>query len=134
MRTSMPQIRARTIVLLLGASGLAAFANGCGSSVPHRRASLAPAGSAADSWHVVLPSPVTPEYAEIQPGDAAYGRRDATLAIRPDPVVDGVAASWPSPERPSLSETRRLYLNNRPETVVYFRGAQERRTYRTYAY
>lgn len=119
---------------VVGATSLMLLAGACSSAVPHRRASLGPAGTSADSWHVVLPSPATDEYAEIRPGAEAYARRDTALALRPDPIVDGVAASWPSPERPSLSETRRLYLNNRPGTVVYFRGTHERRTYRTYAY
>lgn len=134
MRTTSPQTSVLRLASVVGAMSLNLLAGACGSSVPHRRASLGPAGTAADSWHIVLPSPVTPEHAEIQPGDEAYARRDTALALRPDPIVDGVAASWPSPERPSLAETRRLYLNNRPETVVYFRGAHERRTYRTYAY
>lgn len=134
MRPTFPRTSVRRFVSVVGAVSLMLVAGACGSAVPHRRASLGPAGTAADSWHVVLPSPVTHEYAEIQPGDEAYARRDTALALRPDPIVDGVAASWPSPERPSLSETRRLYLNNRPETVVYFRSAHERRTYRTYAY
>lgn len=134
MRPTHRQTSAGTIVLLLGALALTPLAGGCGSAVPHRRASLGPAGTAANSWHVVLPSPVTSEYGEIQPGDAAYARRDMALALRPELGVDGVADSWPSPERPSLSETRRLYLNSRPETMVYFRSSNQRRTYRTYAY
>lgn len=106
-------------------------AGGCGSSVPHRRVSLAPTG-ASSSWNTVLPSPATEEFDEIRPGDLAYARRDSEMAMRHELPVNAVTDSWTTPDRPSLAQTRRLYLNNRPETVVYFRGQRERSAYRRY--
>ncbi len=125
--------RAQTLLRLVAVSLIPLFFAACGSAVPHRRASLSPSG-AGESWHAVLPSPVVTAYDEIGPHDLAYSRRDSELAIRSEATVNGVADSWPSPERPSLSQTRRLYLNNRPETVVYFRDSYQLRTYRTYAH
>ncbi|MBX3317751.1 MAG: hypothetical protein KF902_12915 [Phycisphaeraceae bacterium] len=105
---------------------------GCGSSVPTRRASLAPTGS-GDSWHAVLPSPEAYPEDEITPGDPLYARRDSALAIRPEPVADALRDSWPTSERPSLANTRRIHVGRQPETVIYFRRDADRRTYRTYA-
>lgn len=129
--SSRAGLRARAILVCFAAAIVPFFLVGCGSSVPHRRASLSPSG-AGDSWHAVLPSPIVSASDEIGQGDLAYARRDDALALRADAPLNGVAESWPSPERPSLAQTRRLYLNNRPETVVYFRDSDRRRTYRAY--
>lgn len=124
-----------------------ALLSGCGSTVAHRReramgpevVSATPAevtgsgsGSAAgSSWDVVLAPESASDGDLVWPGDGAYARRDAELAMRIEGPIDGVSSSWPQPDRPSLDQTQRLFLNRRAEDVVYFRREGERHRYRT---
>lgn len=105
--------------------------SGCGTAVKERSVALT-TSDRGESWSAVLPSPVVSQEAMIEPGDALYGRRDATLAIRADDPLMGVEASWPEATRPSLDRTRRLNLWRSPESVLYFRSHDVRREYRTY--
>lgn len=107
---------------LAGSGGL----GGCGSTVPARRASLTPGGQGA-SWDVVLPSLAVSEADRIAPGDPVYERRDAALALREPEAIDGIDASFPALERPSLAYSRRLILPANADTVIYMRGHPYRR-------
>ena len=121
--------RFRVAILALGLAplfgALGGSLSGCGSAVPVRRESAMPAATdgatgAGSTWSTVLASEHASETDLVWPGDGAYARRDAQLALRIDSPVDGVASSWPEPARMSLDDARRLYLNRRAESMLYF--------------
>ncbi len=109
---------------------------GCGSTVPVRRESAMPAPAdarpgAGSTWSTVLAPERASEMDLVWPGDGAYARRDAELAYRIDGPVDAVASSWPQPQRMSLEDSRRLYINRQAESMLYFRDRHRGHGYRS---
>jgi hypothetical protein len=60
-----------------------------------------------------------PEGAALADGGTEAWRRDGVLNVR-DPESTLAANLWPDPYRPSLDQTRRLFLSSCPNTVTYF--------------
>lgn len=127
-----------TIVRTLSSFGVAialvALA-GCGSTVAHRRErAMTPevgATAGGSSWNTVLAPERAADADLVWPGDGAYARRDAELALRIDGPIDAVASSWPQPERLSLEDSRRLYINRQAESMLYFRDRHRGHGYRS---
>lgn len=108
---------------------------GCGSTVAHRRErAMAPdatTAAAGSSWNTVLAPEQASDADLVWPGDGAYARRDAELALRIDGPIDAVASSWPQPQRLSLEDSRRLYINRQAESMLYFRDRHRGHGYRS---
>jgi hypothetical protein len=78
------------------------------------------------TWEAVLPSPYVAQglgsydarqYAEFSRNDARMSARPARARLATN--------QWPENPRPSLSRARRLYLETRPEQVLYFESTRD---------
>ena len=110
------------ICAMLAAGGVL---SGCVASLDRRPVQTS-IGSGGSTWEAVLPSPGTVQalgsfdarqYAE-------FSRNDAKLS--PRPVQARLATNqWPEAPRASLSRARRLYLETRPDQVLYFESTRD---------
>jgi hypothetical protein len=112
-----PRPAAGLVLIVLGV----ALLSGCAANLERRPRSEAFAGNQAGSWELVFPSPTTIAYA----GDAdprtlpEYSRADSRLNTRPNtPLL--ASNQWPEPDRPSLRYQRRIYIDPRPENLLFF--------------
>jgi len=114
--------RLTTIVLFSGVVGV--LLGGCARSVEVvRRDPGLPVGATGRGAEVVFAGAMVADGVE----GWEFGRRDVSLTAR-DAYAWGVDAGWEAPERPNLSNARRLHLDReRPDSVIYFeRGSRGR--------
>lgn len=71
---------------------------------------------------IVFSDPGSPELATIGP---ELARLDGTLSPRIASAQHAIDA-WPEPARPSLRHTRRILVNQRPDTFIYFDRVPDR--------
>src|SRR5262249_10800783 len=80
-----------------------------------------PANQSGGSWSLVFNTPTgTRGTGGAGPEEfAEYSRNDGVLAARPDgPLL--ATAEWPERERVSLEYPRRVFLDNRPDQLLFF--------------
>lgn len=93
------------VTAALAVAGLAVLA-GCSTTEPVGRAPVrAAVGNQGGSWEVVLGTPEAPPFNEWE-----YARLDDAMNLRTH-IEEG----------PALDDLRRLYLNPRPDQILYFR-------------
>lgn len=109
LRLAMPALAATAIALLAGCSH-GRLVRRSEPRIEHP-SSNAPAAIVFSDPALALPPELDPNFA----------RRDPSLSPL---YVAALQArdQWPEPERPSLRDTRRLQLNARPDTYLYFDG------------
>lgn len=110
----MRQPRA-TIRCALSASAVGALlAAGCASPPPQqvRGAFL---GNQGGSWEALLPADGS---AVLATGEEGWRRDEALNVTRAGSILE--TDLWPEPYRPSLDQTRRVFISSCPNNVTYF--------------
>lgn len=115
-----------TVVLLVALTG------GCTREVAMRDVGpelMQPADRARTSDAAVFGSPdmlAAADLRGVSSDDVALlSRRDATLVARA-PVTTFEQDAWRSPTRPTLDRTRRVFIQQQPENVIFFRDERVR--------
>lgn len=124
-----PRRIARVLALACAGGMLAALA-ACQARV-HERPRQPRLGEQGAAWESVFATPfVQQRLGDDQSQYPEHARADAALAHRPpQPIL--ATREWPEPQRPSLTRPRRVYLQTRPETLLFFEpdpGAGSRRS------
>lgn len=99
---------------------------GCAAELERRPDTAAVVGNQARSWELVFASPTTVAYHDQLDPRALpeYARADARLNARPNtPLL--ASNQWPEPDRPSLRYPRRVWIDTRPESILFFESRSE---------
>ncbi|MBY0311275.1 MAG: hypothetical protein K2W85_04335 [Phycisphaerales bacterium] len=111
----------RALGQIATAVACATLLSACGAPLARRPATEPIVEGEAGSWSLVMNSPsVAMALADIEPRRLPeYSRNDRALNVR---TFGPLTASnqWPEPQRPSLAFSRRVYLNPRADTVLFF--------------
>jgi hypothetical protein len=100
-------------VLRLAAPAAALLVSACAkTSTIEARVGGEPVGNQGGSWEVVLGSPEAPLHDGWE-----IARLDEAMNIQGSAIDES---------RPSLDDLRRVYLNPRPDQVIYFRRPRHR--------
>lgn len=108
----------------------AAMLTGCAAPLTRRPPTEPVVEGEAGSWAMVFPSSrVALAMVDVDPrGLPEYSRNDRALNVRTfGPLT--ASTQWPDPQRPSLAFPRRVYLNPRADTILFFEN--EPRGYRS---
>ncbi len=122
MRCVIAHATRAAVVAGLGLGSIALL-NGCTTtrSEPYRTVDRPSGGNQGSAADLVMNDPELDEF-------AGYfdGRSDDRLAVRGESAwVSNVL--WPEPAPPTLSETRRIFLPTRAESVIFFQPDQRGR-------
>jgi hypothetical protein len=99
----------------LSASAVGALLAGGCASPPPRQIQGAFLGNQGGSWEAMLP----PDGAALADAGTETWRRDSALNLTEAGSILETDL-WPEPYRPSLDQTRRVFISSCPGTVTYF--------------
>ncbi len=112
----------------------AALLSGCAAPLTRRPPTEPIVEGEAGSWAMVMHTPgVASAFADVDPRRLTeFSRNDRSLSVRTfGPVT--ASGQWPEPSRASLSSPRRVYLNPRADTVLFFESdASDGRPWRSF--